>query len=174
MAAHQAHNLKAVGSIPTPASKGDGMKKIYLASPLGFAESTKTVLEEFKERLEKMGFSVHEPFEQAVQLDAQTNPHKVMTADLKGIDDTDAVFAVLNGEPPDVGVAVEVGYAAAKGKPIFLFRDDFRRCTDSQGFPVNLMLLAGQPEVAFHKNVYTSLDELEDKNKGLWKFYNAS
>ena len=120
-------------------------KKIYLASPLGFAETTRPLLRDIAYHLEQVGLDVYEPFSENVQFDAYINPHKVMQADLDGIDECDGVFAVLNGEPPDVGVAVEVGYAAARGKKIFLFRDDFRRCTDSQDFPVNLMFLAGQP-----------------------------
>ena len=36
--------------------------------------------------------------------------------------------------------------AIAWHKPTFLFRDDFRRCTDSEVYPLNLMLFAGLPE----------------------------
>ena len=40
---------------------------------------------------------------------------------------------------------VELGLAIAWGKPTFLFRDDFRRCTDSEVYPLNLMLFTGLP-----------------------------
>ena len=58
----------------------------------------------------------------------------------------DALFAVVNGCPPNEGVMVELGQAIAWGKPTFLFRDDFRRCADNEVYPVyplNLMLFAG-------------------------------
>ena len=41
---------------------------------------------------------------------------------------------------------VELGMAIAWTKPVFLFRDDFRRCTDSEVYPLNLMLFTGLPE----------------------------
>ena len=43
-----------------------------------------------------------------------------------------SLFAVVNGCPPDEGVMVEFGLATACGKPTFLFRDDLRRCADSE------------------------------------------
>ena len=42
---------------------------------------------------------------------------------------------------------VELGLAIAWEKPVFLFRDDFRRCTDSEAYPLNLMLFTGLPEM---------------------------
>ena len=41
---------------------------------------------------------------------------------------------------------VELGMAIAWDKPVFLFRDDFRRCTDSEAYPLNLMVFTGLPE----------------------------
>ena len=41
---------------------------------------------------------------------------------------------------------VKLGMAIAWGKPVFLFRDDFRRCTDSEAYPLNLMVFTGLPE----------------------------
>ena len=43
---------------------------------------------------------------------------------------------------------VELGMAIALGKPTFLFRDDFRRATDSEHYPLNLMLFTGCPSTA--------------------------
>ena len=37
---------------------------------------------------------------------------------------------------------VELGMAIAWAKPMFLFRDDFRRCTDSEVYPL-------QPDVVY-------------------------
>jgi len=57
----------------------------------------------------------------------------------------DSPFALVNGCPPDEGVMVELGLAIAWGKPTFLFRDDYRLWTDSEAYPLNLMLFAGLP-----------------------------
>ena len=42
---------------------------------------------------------------------------------------------------------VEFSVAIALNQTIFLFRSDFRRCTDSEHYPLNLMLFALLPEV---------------------------
>ena len=56
---------------------------------------------------------------------------------------------MVNGCPPDEGVMVELGLAIAGEKPVFLFRDDFRRCTDSEAYPLNLMVFTGLPETGW-------------------------
>ena len=68
---------------------------------------------------------------------------------------------------PMNGVMVELGAAIALGKPTFLFRDDFRRCTDSEDYPLNLMLFAGLPAQGWQDFVYTSLDEICNPAKAL-------
>ena len=62
---------------------------------------------------------------------------------------------------------VELGIATALGKGIFLFRDDFRRCTDSEDYPLNLMLFAGLPEKGWRDHYYARVDELGDPTKAL-------
>lgn len=69
-----------------------------------------------------------------------------------------------------LGVAVEVGIAIALKKPVFLFRDDFRKAADSQSFDVNLMLYAGLPRHHWKQHVYRSLDEIADPAKALVKW----
>ena len=81
--------------------------------------------------------------------------------------DADAIFAVVNGTPPDEGVMVELGIAIALGKPTFLFRDDFRRVTDSEEYPLNLMLFAGLPERGWQDYYYTSVAEIPASSKAL-------
>ena len=63
--------------------------------------------------------------------------------DFRDVMESDAIFAVVNGVPPDEGVMVELGMAIALGKPTFLFRDDFRRVVESEQYPLNLMLFTG-------------------------------
>ena len=60
--------------------------------------------------------------------------------------------------------------AIALKKPTFLFRDDFRKCTDSEQYPLNLMLFAGIPEKEWKEYFYLSIDEIIDKNKALYKW----
>lgn len=55
---------------------------------------------------------------------------------LAGIDGCDAVVAVLDGADVDSGVAFEVGYARARGKPVVGLRTDYRPGADHG---VNLM-----------------------------------
>ena len=62
---------------------------------------------------------------------------------------------------------VELGAAIALGKPTFLFRDDFRRCTDSEEFPLNLMLFAGLPDQGWNDFFYASVEEISDQDKAL-------
>ena len=101
-----------------------------------------------RQALEGLGLEVWEPFERNGQVDLSKPgwAHQVAQRDLQDVRDADALFAIVNGTPPDEGVMVELGAAIALGKPTFLFRDDFRRCTDSEEFPLNLMLFAGLPD----------------------------
>ena len=65
---------------------------------------------------------------------------------------------------------IELGVAIALKKPIFLFRDDFRRCTDSEDYPLNLMLFSGLPATGWENYFYTSVNEITNKDKGLHKW----
>ena len=62
---------------------------------------------------------------------------------------------------------VELGMAIAWGKPVFLFRDDFRRCTDSETYPLNLMLFTGLPETGWDACWYESIAQIADPGKAL-------
>ena len=145
-------------------------RTIYLASPYGFSEQWKRLLlPEFIDALTALGLEVWEPFSRNGQIDfAQPGwAYRVAQKDLQDVRDADALFAVVNGTPPDEGVMVELGAAMALGKPTFLFRDDFRRCTDSEQYPLNLMLFAGLPEQDWKNYVYTDLAELGDPRKAM-------
>ena len=86
---------------------------------------------------------------------------------MQDVRSADGVFAIVNGTPPDEGVMVEVGAAYALNKPVFLFRDDFRRCTDSDHYPLNLMLFAGLPELNWQEMVYDSVDSIKNRERSL-------
>ena len=56
---------------------------------------------------------------------------------------------------------------SALGKPTFLFRNDFRRATDSSEYPLNLMLFTGMPQEGWRDYDYTTLDEFTAPEKAL-------
>ena len=151
---------------------------IYLASPYGFSEQWKRLLlPEFVDALAALGLEVWEPFSRNGQIDfAEPGwAYRVAQKDLQDVRDADALFAIVNGTPPDEGVMVELGAAMALNKPIFLFRDDFRRCTDSEEFPLNLMLFAGLPETDWQDFVYENITDIASPVKALvrWLHSNA-
>jgi len=148
-------------------------RTIYLASPYGFsAQWKRLLLPEFIAALEGLGLEVWEPFARNGQVDvAQPGwAHQVAQRDLQDVRDADGLFAIVNGTPPDEGVMVELGAAIALGKPTFLFRDDFRRCTDSEDYPLNLMLFAGLPAQGWQDFVYYSLEEIVRHDKALYRW----
>lgn len=145
-------------------------KTIYLANPYGFSEQQKTLLlPELIGALESLGLEVWEPFGRNNQVDFSEPgwAHRIALADVRDVREADAIFAVVNGTPPDEGVMVELGVAIALGKPTFLFRDDFRRVTDSEEYPLNLMLFAGLPEQGWQDYYYTSVAEITASDKAL-------
>ncbi len=152
-------------------------KTIYLASPYGFsAQQKENLLPEFVRALESLGAEVWEPFERNNQIDrAQPGwAYQIGQADLRDVVASDAVFAIVNGTPPDEGVMVELGVAIALGKKTFLFRDDFRRCADSEHYPLNLMLFTGLPERDWEDYYYTAREEIADPNKALARWLNGA
>lgn len=147
-------------------------KRIYLANPYGFSQQQKTLLPPVIQALEDLGAEVWEPFARNNQIDFSQKgwAYQVAQADVQDVRDCDGVFAIVNGTPPDEGVMVELGMAIALNKAIFLFRDDFRRCTDSDQYPLNLMLFAGLPETGWEDYYYTSLSQIQSPDKALYRW----
>ena len=150
-----------------------GRKTIYLANPYGFSQQQRALLlPELSAALAALDLEVWEPFDRNNQVDfSETGwAYRIAQADARDVREADAIFAVVNGTPPDEGVMVELGIAIALGKPTFLFRDDFRRVTDSDEYPLNLMLFAGMPREGWRDYYYTSVAEIgaEDKALALW------
>ena len=145
-------------------------RTVYLANPYGFsAQQRALLLPQLVDALEALGLEVWEPFERNNQVDLAESgwAYRVGQADSRDVRDADAIFAVVNGVPPDEGVMVELGMAIALGKPTFLFRDDFRRATDSEEYPLNLMLFTGMPQESWPDYYYTSIDEIRSPDKAL-------
>ena len=145
-------------------------KTVYLASPYGFSEQQKALLlPELVGALEGLGLEVWEPFARNNQVDRAERDWawRIGQADFRDVRESDGIFAVVNGVPPDEGVMVELGMAIALGKPTFLFRDDFRRAADSDAYPLNLMLFTGLPREGWRDCWYESVEELADPEKAL-------
>ena len=151
-------------------------KTLYLANPYGFSGQQRDgPLADLVAALEALGAEVWEPFARNNQIDrlAPGWAWRVGQADLRDVRDSDGLFAVVNGCPPDEGVMVELGMATAWEKPVFLFRDDFRRCTDSEAYPLNLMVFAGLPEQGWRDYWYDAVEGLAEPDKALARWLAA-
>jgi nucleoside 2-deoxyribosyltransferase len=145
-------------------------RRVYLANPYGFSKQQKALLiPPITQQLEALGLEVWEPFARNNQVDISAKGwgYEVGQRDYRDVRESDATFAVVNGTPPDEGVMIELGMAIALGKPTFLFRDDFRRCTDSEEYPLNLMLFTGLPRDGWQDYFYTSVEEIGAPDKAL-------
>ena len=150
-------------------------KTVYLANPYGFSAQQKAMLlPPIVAALESLGLEVWEPFARNNQVDFTQEgwAYRIGQRDFQDVAASNATFAVVNGVPPDEGVMVELGMAIALGKPTFLFRDDFRRATDSGEYPLNLMLFTGLPQEGWQDYYYTSLNEITSPEKALARWAN--
>ncbi len=148
-------------------------KKLYLASPYGFSEHWRTnLIPDFINTLEKMGAIVYEPFIRNIDTNYSLSgwANKVACSNFNDLKSSDGIFAIVNGTPPDEGVMVELGIAIALGKPTFLFRDDFRKCSDSDEYPLNLMIFTGVPYDSWEDYYYRSLLEINNPNKAIYRW----
>ena len=130
--------------------------RIYLASPLGFAESTRAFVDQLVASLREH-VDVENPwddtrfeddFAEIASLpnhaDRIERLHAINTelgrANTERIDRSDALFAILDGVDVDSGTAAEIGYAYARGKQVSGLRTDFRLAGDNIGAVVNLQV----------------------------------
>ena len=129
--------------------------KIYLASPLGFADSTKHFMGELEKILFKFG-EVINPWnstlnsimveyltitDQGIRLyNLQKLSKEIGRENEQSIRESDIVFAVLDGIDVDSGTASEIGFAYAIGKKIFGLCTNKRLTSDNEGAIVNLQV----------------------------------
>lgn len=119
----------------------DEKKHIYLAGPL-FSQAERDFNILLRDKLVEMGFTVFLPQEDGN--DTQSNRMEdrqriIFENDVRGIDRSDIVLAVLDGgSDVDSGTAWEMGYAYAKGMPVLGLKTDFRTFGD-EGI-INLMM----------------------------------
>ena len=147
-------------------------KKLYLANPYGFSTQTKKLLDEFIYIFNSLNVEVYEPFERSKQIVKKKAEcaYDLAKSNLNDLKKCDCIFAIVNGTPPDEGVMIELGIAIALKKDIFLFRDDFRSCTDSNQYPLNLMLFIGLPRNNWEKYYFESLEDIKSNKKGFMEW----
>ena len=117
--------------------------RAYVASPYGFAESTRQWYEATLLPLVREHVDVLDPW--SVPLDPPgSDPSARLLAlgerHLRTIDsEADLVVACLDQEPPDNGTVIEVAWAAAHGRPVIAYRNDLRSGGE-EGRRYNLMI----------------------------------
>ena len=143
-------------------------KKLYLASPYGFSKQTKKLLYEFIDIFNDLNIEVYEPFDRTKKIIQKEGEwaHDIARSNFHDLRECDCIFAIVNGNPPDEGVMIELGIAIALKKQIFLFRDDFRSCSDNNQYPLNLMLFLGLPKDNWKKYYFNSLQDIKSNKKG--------
>jgi nucleoside 2-deoxyribosyltransferase len=149
---------------------------VYLASPLGFAQSTAAFMAEVVRAVshhvsilnpwddqrftdEMMALTTEDRFERRRRRLAEIN-YELGRTNQESIDVASGLVAILDGVDVDSGTAAEIGYAFGRGKRIYGLRTDFRLAGDNHGAIVNL-----QVEyfiVASGGRVVTTLADLAD------------
>ena len=114
-----------------------------------------------------LNIEVYEPFERTKQIIQKKDnwAYNLAESNFHDLKKCDCIFAIVNGTPPDEGVMIELGIAIALKKEIFLFRDDFRNCSDSDQYPLNLMLFLGLPKDNWEKYYFESLQDIKSNKK---------
>ena len=123
-------------------------KKIYLAGPF-FTMADRWLIEEAKFQLEKFGANVFSPLHDV----GFGKSDVVAKEDLKGVDESDILYAVLNDYDP--GTIFEVGYAISKGIPVVIFIENKT--------PINMTMFEGSGciiESDFSTSIYKVIWEV--------------
>src|SRR5262245_6597958 len=123
--------------------------KAYLASPLGFAESTKLFMEQLVTELRAHTDIVNPwddhrfdaDFARIPLIDSVAERRRLLAhihlelgkKNAESIESSDSLIAVLDGVDVDSGTAAEIGYAFGLGKHNWGLRTDFRLPGDNYG-----------------------------------------
>ena len=89
---------------------------------------------------------------------------QIASQNFMNIERSHAILAVLNGQTPSAGVCIEIGFAIAINKPIFLLRTDRYVATNNPEFPFNLMIAPGLPAGVEMKYYFTNISDLISSN----------
>ncbi len=104
---------------------------MFIAGPL-FSQAEREFNLKVDGELRKHGFETFLPQRDVGKLDellakeGERAYRMIFKRDLKGLDQSDVVVAILDGPDVDSGTAFEVGYAFAKGKPVVGLKTDMR------------------------------------------------
>ncbi len=102
------------------------MRTVYLAAPL-FSEAERDFNRKLGDEIKRAGFNVFLPQEDSNNVKEKKNRQEIIfNKNTEAIESSDMVVAVIDGTDVDSGTSWEIGYAFAKGKPIFGLRTDFR------------------------------------------------
>ena len=102
------------------------MKTVYLAAPL-FSEAECDFNRKLRDELISAGFNVFLPQEDSNNVKDMLDRQKIIfNKNLKGIENSDILVAVIDGADVDSGTAWEIGFAFAKGKPVLGLRIRFQ------------------------------------------------
>lgn len=147
------------------------MHKIYIAGPEVFEKNSLEIGEKYKEICRKYNCEGMYPLDNCC-----STATEIYFGNTNLIDKADAVIANGNefrGEM-DVGTAFEIGYAVAKGKPVYIYMNDTRSLIEKYGTedaegryyedfnrPLNLMLAESSMIVKgnFEDAVITFIDD---------------
>lgn len=138
--------------------------RIFIAGPL-FSQAEREFNLKVDSHLRKHGFETFLPQREVGELWEKIRERgrrayrTIYREDLRGLEQADAVVAILDGPDVDSGTAFEVGYASARGKPVIGLKTGMRMF--AKGEELNNML--AQSLRALTKN----LDELVAKLKEL-------
>lgn len=138
-----------------PPDQPDG-PAVYVASPLGFFAAGRHYLEAvLLPTVRHAGFVALDPWDHPDDpigsALAEPDPDRrrthlsaanaaVAERNAQLIRGADGVIAVLDGTDVDSGVAAEIGFAAALGRPIVGVRTDWRTAGDNEAATVNLQV----------------------------------
>jgi nucleoside 2-deoxyribosyltransferase len=113
--------------------------RIYLAGPL-FSEAERSWNLKIAEYLRSYAYDVYLPQEIGDSSASRgVDAHQeIFTQNHAALDESDIIVAVIDGADADSGTAWEIGYAYARGIPVYAIRTDFRMVGATE--QVNLML----------------------------------
>ena len=116
---------------------------IYQAGPL-FSEAEQSFHQALSARLRDAGHEVIWPYDllTETQID-DAGPHApslIFRTCKAALDRCACMVALLDGAQVDDGTAWEIGYAHAKGIPVYGYRTDFRRAGETPHSYVNSMI----------------------------------
>jgi nucleoside 2-deoxyribosyltransferase len=153
-------------------------KRVYLASPLGFAASTRAFMAETIARLSGVvtvinpwdDTSFAADFERAhalTDINQRRNAFHEINLGIgakneRMIRSVEMLVAVLDGVDVDSGTAGEMGFAYGLGLPVYGLRTDFRVTGDNEAAGINLQLryFIEQSGGAYFTTVDTLVDAL--------------